>query len=111
MCLAQMRKNIKQFQLKMVFFSRKIISILHVNHACYLCNGNSLSLFSACEFYGLIGGIFGLMSINTMAAIAVDRYYAIARPLQVYTFYLQSALSVLHLSILCNVFVTPKTKR
>ena len=40
---------------------------------------------SACEFYGLIGGIFGLMSINTMAAIAIDRYYAIARPLQVCT--------------------------
>ncbi|KAL3876865.1 hypothetical protein ACJMK2_034648 [Sinanodonta woodiana] len=38
---------------------------------------------SACEFYGLIGGIFGLMSINTNAAIAIDRYYAIAKPLEV----------------------------
>lgn len=37
--------------------------------------------FSACEFYGLIGGIFGLMSINTMATIAIDRYLAIARPI------------------------------
>ena len=43
----------------------------------------TICLFSACEFYGLIGGIFGLMSINTMAAIAIDRYYAIARPLHV----------------------------
>lgn len=40
----------------------------------------------ACEFYGLIGGIFGLMSINTMATIAIDRYYAIARPLHVAKF-------------------------
>lgn len=31
----------------------------------------------------MIGGIFGLMSINTMVAIAIDRYYAIAKPLQV----------------------------
>ncbi|XP_060565088.1 rhodopsin, GQ-coupled-like [Ruditapes philippinarum] len=41
---------------------------------------------AACEFYGLIGGIFGLMSINTMVAIAIDRYYAIARPLHVAKF-------------------------
>ncbi|XP_045211105.2 rhodopsin, GQ-coupled-like [Mercenaria mercenaria] len=41
---------------------------------------------AACEFYGLIGGIFGLMSINTMVAIAFDRYQAIARPLHVAKF-------------------------
>ncbi|KAL4240207.1 Melanopsin [Mactra antiquata] len=41
---------------------------------------------AACEFYGLIGGIFGLMSINTMATIAIDRYFAIARPLHVAKF-------------------------
>ena len=37
---------------------------------------------SACELYGLIGGIFGLMSINTMAMIAIDRYNVIARPIK-----------------------------
>ncbi|XP_061195078.1 rhodopsin, GQ-coupled-like, partial [Saccostrea echinata] len=37
---------------------------------------------TACELYGLIGGIFGLMSITTLSAISVDRYYAIAHPLQ-----------------------------
>ncbi|WAQ96132.1 OPSD1-like protein [Mya arenaria] len=37
----------------------------------------------ACEFYGLIGGIFGIMSINTMVMIAIDRYMAIARPIHV----------------------------
>ncbi|KAK7111806.1 rhodopsin-like [Littorina saxatilis] len=36
----------------------------------------------ACELYGLVGAIFGLMSINTMAAIAMDRYNVIARPIQ-----------------------------
>ena len=40
-----------------------------------------VNLFSACEFFGLIGGIFGLMSINTMATIAIDRYMAIGRPI------------------------------
>nr|QKY89064.1 Rhabdomeric opsin [Chiton tuberculatus] len=38
---------------------------------------------AACELYGLVGGIFGLMSINTMAMIAFDRYMVIARPLSV----------------------------
>ncbi|XP_064617472.1 rhodopsin-like [Liolophura sinensis] len=38
---------------------------------------------AACELYGLVGGIFGLMSINTMAMIAIDRYLVIARPLSV----------------------------
>ncbi|XP_059167105.1 rhodopsin-like [Physella acuta] len=36
----------------------------------------------ACELYGLVGGIFGLMSINTLAVIAVDRYNVIARPIK-----------------------------
>ncbi|ESO83966.1 hypothetical protein LOTGIDRAFT_108602, partial [Lottia gigantea] len=48
----------------------------------------SLSSFShkwifgrvACELYGLIGGIFGLMSINTMAMISIDRYLVITSP-------------------------------
>ncbi|XP_050390153.1 rhodopsin [Patella vulgata] len=34
----------------------------------------------ACELYGLTGGIFGLMSINTMAVISIDRYFVITRP-------------------------------
>ncbi|XP_074648969.1 rhodopsin-like [Tubulanus polymorphus] len=33
-----------------------------------------------CEIYGLFGGIFGLLSINTMALIALDRYFVIATP-------------------------------
>ncbi|GFO38438.1 rhodopsin [Plakobranchus ocellatus] len=36
----------------------------------------------ACELYGLIGGVFGLMSINTLAVIAFDRYNVIARPMK-----------------------------
>uniref|UniRef100_A0A2C9JUU2 G-protein coupled receptors family 1 profile domain-containing protein n=1 Tax=Biomphalaria glabrata TaxID=6526 RepID=A0A2C9JUU2_BIOGL len=36
----------------------------------------------ACELYGLVGGIFGLMSINTLAVIAFDRYSVIARPIK-----------------------------
>nr|BBA21101.2 rhodopsin [Ambigolimax valentianus] len=36
----------------------------------------------ACELYGLVSGIFGLMSINTLAAIAFDRYNVIARPMK-----------------------------
>ncbi|GFO38433.1 rhodopsin [Plakobranchus ocellatus] len=36
----------------------------------------------ACELYGLVGGVFGLMSINTLAVIAFDRYNVIARPIQ-----------------------------
>lgn len=39
-------------------------------------------LFSACQFYGFIGGLFGLMSIITLAAISIDRYYNIAEPLK-----------------------------
>nr|BAR90770.1 rhabdomeric opsin [Nautilus pompilius] len=38
---------------------------------------------TACELYGLAGGIFGLMSINTMAMISIDRYNVIARPMAV----------------------------
>ena len=40
------------------------------------------SALSACELYALIGGIFGLMSINTMAMIAIDRYNVIAKPIR-----------------------------
>ncbi|KAK3090771.1 hypothetical protein FSP39_014497 [Pinctada imbricata] len=36
----------------------------------------------ACTLYGFIGGLFGLMSINTLAAISFDRFLAISRPLQ-----------------------------
>ncbi|XP_060068706.1 rhodopsin, GQ-coupled-like [Ylistrum balloti] len=36
----------------------------------------------ACQFYGFIGGIFGLMSINTLAMISIDRCICITRPLQ-----------------------------
>ncbi|XP_052071148.1 rhodopsin, GQ-coupled-like [Mytilus californianus] len=36
---------------------------------------------TACQFYGFIGGLFGLMSINTLAAISIDRYLNIAKPL------------------------------
>ncbi|CAG5117095.1 unnamed protein product, partial [Candidula unifasciata] len=36
----------------------------------------------ACELYGLVSGMFGLMSINTLAAIALDRYNVIARPIK-----------------------------
>ncbi|XP_071132770.1 rhodopsin, GQ-coupled-like [Mytilus edulis] len=36
---------------------------------------------TACQFYGFIGGLFGLMSINTLAAISIDRYLHIAKPM------------------------------
>jgi len=48
-----------------------------------ILNTTSCLTFAACEFYGLIGGVFGLMSINTMVMIAIDRYMAIARPIHV----------------------------
>ena len=41
-----------------------------------------LHFLSACELYGLLGGIFGLLSINTNAAIALDRYFVICQPVQ-----------------------------
>ncbi|CAG2217449.1 OPN4 [Mytilus edulis] len=37
---------------------------------------------AACQLYGFIGGLFGLMSIITLAAISIDRYYNIAEPLK-----------------------------
>ena len=40
-------------------------------------------LFSTgCVWYAFIGGVSGLASINTLAAISLDRYLVIARPLQ-----------------------------
>nr|P24603.1 RecName: Full=Rhodopsin [Loligo forbesii]CAA40108.1 rhodopsine [Loligo forbesii] len=36
---------------------------------------------AACKVYGLIGGIFGLMSIMTMTMISIDRYNVIGRPM------------------------------
>ncbi|XP_060066760.1 rhodopsin, GQ-coupled-like [Ylistrum balloti] len=36
----------------------------------------------ACELYGLIGGIFGFMSIGSLAAISIDRFICITKPLQ-----------------------------
>ncbi|XP_021357501.1 rhodopsin, GQ-coupled [Mizuhopecten yessoensis] len=38
------------------------------------------SLF--CQLYGFVGGVFGLMSINTLTAISIDRYIVITKPLQ-----------------------------
>ncbi|XP_033748809.1 LOW QUALITY PROTEIN: rhodopsin, GQ-coupled-like [Pecten maximus] len=35
-----------------------------------------------CQLYGFVGGVFGLMSINTLAAISIDRYIVITKPLQ-----------------------------
>ena len=32
-----------------------------------------------CEFYGFAGGAFGLLSINTLAVISLDRYIVIVR--------------------------------
>nr|P31356.2 RecName: Full=Rhodopsin [Todarodes pacificus]2Z73_A Chain A, Rhodopsin [unidentified]2Z73_B Chain B, Rhodopsin [unidentified]3AYM_A Chain A, Rhodopsin [Todarodes pacificus]3AYM_B Chain B, Rhodopsin [Todarodes pacificus]3AYN_A Chain A, Rhodopsin [Todarodes pacificus]3AYN_B Chain B, Rhodopsin [Todarodes pacificus]CAA49906.1 rhodopsin [Todarodes pacificus]prf//1907156A rhodopsin [Todarodes pacificus] len=37
--------------------------------------------FAACKVYGFIGGIFGFMSIMTMAMISIDRYNVIGRPM------------------------------
>ena len=38
--------------------------------------------FSACQVYGWVGGIMGLLSINTLAFIAYDRYTVITNPLE-----------------------------
>ncbi|XP_060064196.1 rhodopsin, GQ-coupled-like, partial [Ylistrum balloti] len=35
-----------------------------------------------CQLYGFVGGVFGLMSINTLTAISIDRYIVITKPLQ-----------------------------
>lgn len=47
----------------------------------YLFYINICLTISACKFYGFIGGLFGLMSINTLTAISFDRYLNIANPL------------------------------
>ena len=39
----------------------------------------SCSFVSVCQFYGFSGGAFGLVSINTLAAISIDRYHVIVR--------------------------------
>jgi len=36
---------------------------------------------AACKVYGFIGGIFGMMSIMTMAMISIDRFNVIGRPM------------------------------
>lgn len=35
---------------------------------------------SGCNFYGFSGAVFGLLSINTMTVISVDRYLVIVKP-------------------------------
>nr|QEQ50489.1 rhabdomeric opsin [Maritigrella crozieri] len=35
-----------------------------------------------CEMYGFIGGLFGFISITTMALIAVDRFFVIVQPFE-----------------------------
>lgn len=34
----------------------------------------------ACLFYGFMGGVLGLCSLNTMVMVAMDRYIAIVKP-------------------------------
>ncbi|VDP70127.1 unnamed protein product [Echinostoma caproni] len=36
----------------------------------------------ACEIYGFLGGLFGFVSLSTMVAIALDRYFVIVQPVQ-----------------------------
>lgn len=59
-----------------------MIFYLTVSDLYLSINGDDISLhISACQFYGFVGGLFGLMSINTLAAISIDRYINIAYPL------------------------------
>ncbi|CAH8664756.1 unnamed protein product [Heterobilharzia americana] len=37
---------------------------------------------TACDLYGLAGGLFGFVSLSTIAAVAVDRYMVIATPFE-----------------------------
>ena len=57
-------------------------------HSLFQCSGVCL-LFSdvcffppACQWYAFIAGLSGLLSINTLTAISVDRFFVITRPLQ-----------------------------
>ena len=38
-------------------------------------------MFPGCQIYGFVGGLTGTVSITTLAAIALDRYYVIVYPL------------------------------
>ena len=38
---------------------------------------------AACKIYGFLGGLFGLMDINTLALIAIDRYNVVCKPFSV----------------------------
>ncbi len=42
-------------------------------------------LQTGCQLYGYAGGLFGFLSINTLAVIALDRYRVVTKPLQAAT--------------------------
>ncbi|GBP59476.1 Rhodopsin [Eumeta japonica] len=44
--------------------------------------GKAIADHEGCTFYGFMGGLTGTTSIGTLAAIALDRYWAVVRPLE-----------------------------
>ena len=49
---------------------------IHVVRCDYLC---LIFFFAVCVLYGFCGAMFGLLSINTIAAVSLDRYLVITR--------------------------------
>ena len=65
------------FQISSLFSYHNSMVKIEYNHWRWF--GKKYRLLAVCEFYGFAGATFGLVSINTMAAISLDRYNVIVR--------------------------------
>ena len=68
-----------------------------------------LCVCTACELYGLLGGIFGFCSINTLAVISLDRYMVIAMPFYAmkHVSHKRSLLQILVVWLWSTLWATP----
>lgn len=60
---------------------KPIVDLKLLSDNCLKLEGLNWNIVTGCEIYGFVSGLSGTLSIMTLAAIAIDRYFVLVNPL------------------------------